>query len=72
MSKTSHRHTPKLVESLPRRLEAVTAAKGGTNYILMPIDLEWDVIKAPVAVMCRWSNTFDHMVYVLKQCWGYS
>lgn len=60
--KNSHRQTPKLVESLPRRVEAVIAEKGGTNSILTPIDLEWDFIKAPVAVMCRWSNTFGHMV----------
>ena len=33
-----------LVESLPRRVEAVVAAKGGTNFILMPGNLEWDVI----------------------------
>ena len=29
-----------LVESLPRRVEAVIAAKGGTNSILMPMILE--------------------------------
>ena len=29
-----------LVESLPRRVEAVTAAKGGTSSILMPMILE--------------------------------
>jgi hypothetical protein len=29
-----------LVESLPRRVEAVIAAKGGTNFILMPMILE--------------------------------
>jgi len=29
-----------LVESLPRRVEAVVAAKGGTNSILMPMILE--------------------------------
>ena len=29
-----------LVESLPRRMEAVIAAKGGTNSILMPMILE--------------------------------
>jgi len=28
----------------------------------MPKNLEWDVIKAPVGVMCRWSNTFVYIV----------
>ena len=30
----------------------------------MPMDLEWDVIKAPVGEMCRCPNTFVHTVYV--------
>jgi hypothetical protein len=29
-----------LVESLPRIVEAIVAAKGGTNFILMPMILE--------------------------------
>ena len=33
----------------------------------MPTDLQWDVIKAPVGVMCRCPNTFVHIVYFL---WG--
>jgi hypothetical protein len=32
-----------LVESLPRRVEAVVAAKGGSNSILMAMILERDV-----------------------------
>ena len=34
----------------------------------MPMDLEWDVIKAPVGVMCRCSSTFVHKVY--RFCWN--
>ena len=30
----------------------------------MPNHLEWDVIKAPVGVMCMWPNTFVYIVYV--------
>ena len=30
----------------------------------MPMYLEWDVIKAPVGVMCRRPNTFVHLVYI--------
>jgi hypothetical protein len=33
----------RLVERLPRKVEAVIAAKGGTNSILMPMSLECDV-----------------------------
>ena len=31
----------------------VISAKEGTNSILLPMDLEWDVIKAPVGVVYR-------------------
>ena len=40
-----------LVESLPRRVEAVIAAKGGTNSILMPMILERDVRRAGVHIL---------------------
>ena len=56
------RNTDTLAESLQRRVEVVTAAKRGTNSILLLMDLEWDVIKAPVGAMCRCPNTFVHIV----------
>ena len=30
---------------------------------IMPVNLEWDVIKVPVGVMCRCPNTFVHIMY---------
>jgi hypothetical protein len=41
----------RLVESLPRRLEAVIASKGGTNSTLMPMILECDVRRAGVHML---------------------
>ncbi|XP_048882871.1 E3 ubiquitin-protein ligase DCST1 isoform X2 [Brienomyrus brachyistius] len=35
----------KLLDSLPRRMAAVTAARRGTNSTLTPVDLEWDVLE---------------------------
>ena len=29
----------------------------GANCVLMPMDFEWDIIKAPVCVMCRCPST---------------
>jgi len=54
------------VESLPRRVEAFIAAKGGTNYILMYMYLECNVITVPVGVMVRCLNTFVHIVYFIE------
>jgi hypothetical protein len=40
-----------LLESLPRTVEAVIVAKGGTNSIWMPMILEWDVQWAGVHIL---------------------
>ena len=47
-----------LVEILPRRVEAVIAAKGRTDFILMPMILEWDVRRAGVYIplWCMYMN----------------
>jgi hypothetical protein len=39
------------MEILPRRVEAVVAAKGGTNSILMPMILKLDVGRAGVHIL---------------------
>jgi hypothetical protein len=39
------------VESLPRRVEAVIAAKGGNNSILIPMILECDDRRARVHIL---------------------
>lgn len=53
------------MEILPRRANAVLAAKEGgwepTPYYVMPMYLEWDVIKAPAGAVCRWPDTRVHM-----------
>ena len=51
------------MERLPRRVEAVRAAKRG-NSILMPLVLEWDVQQAHIGVMVRCPYTFGHIVYI--------
>ena len=33
--------------------------------LLMLMDVEWDMIKAPVGVMCRCPNTSVHTVYII-------
>lgn len=55
-----------LVEILPRRANTVVAAKEGggwgpTPYYVIPMYLEWDVIKAPAGAVCRWPDTRVHM-----------
>ena len=40
-----------LVESRPRGVEAVLAARGGGDSILMPMILEWDVRQAGVSIL---------------------
>jgi hypothetical protein len=41
-----------LVESLPRRVKAVIAAKGGTNSMLMSLIFEWYVWREGVRYFC--------------------
>jgi hypothetical protein len=53
-----------LVERLPRRVEAVIAANGGPNSILIPMTLEWDVRRASVHILlvikCIYIYIFTH------------
>ena len=62
--KTLHSHTPKSCKKSYQKSESCYSCKRGTNSILIPLDLEWYIIKAPVGVMCRCPNTFVHIVHI--------
>lgn len=41
----------------------------------MLMDLAWDIMEAPVGVMCRWQNTFVHIMHLcntVHRCLGHS
>ena len=54
-----------LVESLPRRVDAIIAEKGGTNSILMLMILEWDFQQG-----CP--HTYGNVVYLITVFIGLS
>jgi len=53
-----------LVESLPRRVEAVVATKKWTNSILQSMYLECGAITVLVRVMGWCPNTFVHILFL--------